>query len=138
MQRAVEVVDYVETERPGVGKNLRPRIAIENRLPEFIEEAIRIGDVPSGMKDLLRRLPGPAAENIAGRFSRVGFREDSEILVSMMEVLGPEGLEHLRTKLRLGNPHEATDTVGLLARIDLEHTRTGAARPHEGMETDGA
>ncbi len=120
VQRAVEVVDYVETERPGVGKNLRPRIGIESRLPEFIEEAVRTGEVPSGMKDLLRRLPGPAAENIAGRFSRVAFREDSEILVTMMEVLGAEGLEHLRAKLSQGNPHEATDTVGLLARMDIE------------------
>jgi len=120
VQRAVEVVDYVETERPGVGKNLRPRIGIESRLPEFIEEAIRTGEVPSGMKDLLRRLPGAAAENIAGRFSRVAFREDSEILVTMMEALGAEGLEHLRAQLRQGNPHEATDTVGLLARMDIE------------------
>jgi len=120
VQRAVEVVDYVETERPGVGKNLRPRIGIESRLPEFIEEAVRTGEVPSGMKDLLRRLPRPAAENIAGRFSRVAFREDSEILVTMMEALGAEGLEHLRAKLSQGNPHEATDTVGLLARMDIE------------------
>jgi len=36
IQRSVEAVDYVESERPGVGKNLRPRIAVESRLPEFI------------------------------------------------------------------------------------------------------
>ena len=120
IQRSVEVVDYVESERPGIGKNLRPRIAIENRLPEFIEEALRSGDVPSGLRDLMRRLPQPSADQIAGRFSRVGFREDCELLVSMMEGLGPAGLEHLRNQLRQGSPHEATDTVGLLARIDLE------------------
>jgi hypothetical protein len=120
IQRSVEVVDYVETERPGVGKNLRPRIAIENRLPEFIDEALRAGEVPTGLKDLLRRLPGPASENIAKRFSRVAFREDCELLVSMIEVLGPDGLEHLRSQLTHGGAHEATDTVGLLARVDLE------------------
>ena len=119
IQRSVEVVDYVETERPGVGKNLRPRIAVESRLPEFIDEALRSGEVPTGLKDLLRRLPGPSAEHIAGRFSRVGFREDCEILVAMMQVLGPEALEHLQSKLVHGNPHEATDTVGILARLDL-------------------
>ncbi len=119
IQRSVEVVDYVESERPGIGKNLRPRIAVESRLPEFIDEALRTGEVPGGLKDLLRRLPGPAAENIAGRFSRVSFREDSDLLVSMMEVLGPEGLEHLRGQLLHGSPHEATDTVGILARLDL-------------------
>jgi hypothetical protein len=120
IQRSVEVVDYVESERPGVGKNLRPRIAVESRLPEFIEEALRTRDIPSGLKDLLRRMPGPAADNIAGRFSRVGFREDCELLVSMMQVLGPQGLEHLHAKLLHGSPHDATDTVGILARLDIE------------------
>jgi hypothetical protein len=120
IQRSVEVVDYVEAERPGVGKNLRPRIAIENRLSEFIDEALRAGEVPAGLKDLLRRLPGPSSENIAKRFSRVGFREDCEMLVSMMQALGPEGLEHLRGQLTHGGAPEATDTVGLLARLDLE------------------
>jgi hypothetical protein len=120
IQRSVEVVDYVESERPGVGKNLRPRIAVESRLPEFIEEALRTRDIPSGLRDLLRRMPGPAADNIAGRFSRVGFREDCELLVSMMQVLGPQGLEHLHAKLLHGSPHDATDTVGILARLDIE------------------
>jgi hypothetical protein len=120
IQRSVEVLNYLETERAGVGKNLRPRIGVENRLPEFIEEALRTGTVASGLKDLLRRLPQPAAEHVAGRFSRVGFREDSELLLSMMEALGPEGLEHLRAQLRDGNQSEAIGTVGILARLDLE------------------
>jgi len=120
IQRSVEVTDYVEAERPGIGKNLRPRIAVETRLPEFVDEALRSGELPGGLKDLLRRMPGPAAETIAGRFSRVAFREDCELLVSMMEVLGADGLEHLRTQLLRGSPHEATDTIGLLARFDLD------------------
>ncbi len=120
VQRSVELIDYLESERPGSGKSLRPRIGVENRLPEFIEESLRSGNVPSGLKDLLRRMPEPAADHVAKRFSRVGFREDCELLVSMMQVLGPEGLEHLRKQLRQGNPTTAIDTVGILARMDLE------------------
>ncbi|MGH9747933.1 MAG: hypothetical protein ACRD59_17700 [Candidatus Acidiferrales bacterium] len=120
IQRSVELIEYVETERPGVGKNLRPRIAIESRLPEFIDEALKTGQVQSGFADLLRRMPEPASEQLAIRFSRAGFREDCELLVSMMSLLGPEGLEHLRKQLRGGSPHEAIDTIGILARIDLE------------------
>jgi hypothetical protein len=120
VQRAVELMDYVDSERPGVGKNLRPRIAIENRLPEFIEESLKSGEVPGGLADLLRRMPQPASEHLAARFSRSGFREDCQLLVSMMEVLGPAGLEHLRDQLRRGSTNEAIDAVGLLARIDLE------------------
>jgi hypothetical protein len=120
VQRAVELIDYVEGERPGLGKNLRPRIAVEDRLPEFIEETLKSGELPGGLADLLRRMPQPAAEQLASRFSRSGFREDCELLVSMMNVLGPEGLEHLRRQLRDGKPNEAIDTVGILTRIDLE------------------
>jgi hypothetical protein len=120
IQRSVELVDYVESERPGVGKNLRPRISVETRLPDFIEESLRTKDIPAGLRELLRRMPRPASELIAGRFSRAGFREDCEMLVSMMQGLGPEGIEHLRAQLRHGNATEATDTVGILARVDLE------------------
>ena len=36
-------------------------------------------------------MPQPAAEQIAARFTRAGFREDCELLVSMIAVLGPRG-----------------------------------------------
>jgi hypothetical protein len=120
IQRSVELIDYVETERPGMGKNLRPKIAIESRLPEFIDEALKDGNVQSGLADLLRRIPDAASQQLAIRFSRAGFREDCELLVSMMGLLGPQGLEHLRQQLLRGTPNEAIDTVGILARIDLE------------------
>lgn len=120
VQRSVELLDYIETERPAVAKNIRPRIAIENRLPDFIEEALRSGEAPTGLLDLLRRLPLPSSEQIATRFSRAGFREDCELLVSMMQVLGPEALDHLRKMLREGSPSEAIDTVGILSRMDAD------------------
>ncbi|HYL11310.1 MAG TPA: hypothetical protein VEU31_11270 [Candidatus Acidoferrales bacterium] len=123
VQRAVELVEYVEKERPGLGKNLRPRMSVENRLPEFIEEALKSGEVPGGLADLLRRIPNPASEQLALRFSRAGFREDCELLVSMLNVLGPEGLEHLRNQLEKGSTHEAIDAVGILARADVETLR---------------
>jgi hypothetical protein len=41
-------------------------------------------------------------------------------LVSMMNLLGPEGLDYLRNQLRRGSPNEAIYTVGILARLDLE------------------
>ena len=120
IQRSVEMLNYIESERPGASKNLRPRIGIENHLPEFIDESMRAGNIPAGLKDLLRRLPQQASEQIASRFGRVGFREDCELLISMMEVLGPEGLDHLRAQLRNGNPGDAIDTVGILVRLDRE------------------
>jgi hypothetical protein len=72
------------------------------------------------LTDLLRRVPEAASENIAARFSRSGFREDCELLISMFEALGPEALDHLRNQLRQGDTHQAIDTVGILARLDFE------------------
>jgi len=120
LQSSVEFLDRLDNERPGAGKSLRPRIAVENRVPEYIDEALKSGSVPTGLSDLLRRMPEAAAEQIAGRFSRVGFREDCELLMKMLDGLGPEGLEHLRKQLKQGRPSEAIDTIGILARLDLE------------------
>ena len=118
MQRSTEMIDYLDAERAGAGKGLRPRIGIDGRLPEFIDEALKAGEVTKALTDLLRRIPEAATENIAARFSRSGFREDCELLLVMLESLGPEALEHLRKQLRDGNPHEAIDAVGILARLD--------------------
>lgn len=120
IQRSVEMIEYVEQERPGGGKSLRPRIAVEDRLPEFIDESVRSREVPNGLKDLLRRMPRPSAEHIAARFSRVGFRQDCDFLASMLEMLGAEGLEHLREQLSDGDSNQAIDTIGILARMDME------------------
>jgi hypothetical protein len=120
IQRSVELIEYIESERPGAKKSLGARIGVENRLPDFIEESLKSGSLPSGLKDLLRRMPDRAAEQVAVRFSRVGFREDCELLISMMEVLGPEALNHLRRQLREGSPGVAIDALGILVRMDLD------------------
>jgi hypothetical protein len=120
IQRSVELVDYVEGERPAVGKTLRPRIGIENHLPEFLDDAIKSATVPPGLLDLLRRMPLPSAIHVAGRFSRAGFREDCDLLVSIMNTLGPEALSHLRAQLRSGDVNEAVLALGILSRIDID------------------
>jgi hypothetical protein len=120
MQRSVELVGYIEDERPALGNSLRPRIAVENRVPEFIDEALRANEVPAGLRDLLRRMPTAASEQIASRFSRAGMREDCDLLLSMLDTLGSEALDHLRKILREGPTNEAIDTVGILARLDAE------------------
>ncbi|MGH9575404.1 MAG: hypothetical protein ACRD40_17990 [Candidatus Acidiferrales bacterium] len=120
MQRSIEMADYLEVERPGAGKSLHSRIGVEGHLPEFIEDALKSSSVPKGLTDLLRRMPETATEHIAARFSRSGFREDCELLLSIVESLGPEALDHLRKQLRHGAPHESADTVGILARLDIE------------------
>jgi hypothetical protein len=65
-------------------------------------------------------MPLAAVEHIAMRFGRAALVEDSESLLWIMEVLGPEVIEHLRECLEHGEASAAIDTVGLLTRIDIE------------------
>jgi hypothetical protein len=120
MRRSVEVLDYVEAERPGAGKSLRPRISMEDRLPEFVDDAVKAGKAPAGLQEFLRRIPEAAAEQMAVRFGRTGFREDCDLLISMIEALGPSGIDHLRKQLLHGDPGRAIDVIGLLCRMDID------------------
>jgi hypothetical protein len=120
MQQAVESLGEVEKQRPALAESLRPRVGVENRLAEFIEEALRRGQVPEGLVSLLHELPGPAAEHLTVWFSRCDFREESDLVLDMVRSLGPEALVHLQEMLRTGNAAQAVMTVGLLSHLDAE------------------
>jgi hypothetical protein len=120
VQHASEMTSFIESESPDPAKNLRARIGLELRVPDFIEAALKTGDVPEKLAELLRRMPLAAVEHIASRFGRAALVEDSESLLWIMEVLGPEVIEHLRERLEHGEASAAIDTVGLLTRIDSE------------------
>ena len=120
MIKTLDLVEEVEKARPGSGQNLFARIGVENRIPEFIEEALREEKVMEGLTDLLKRAPKPAIEHLAVRFSRAGFREDVDLLLRMARELGEAGVAFLRDVLRGGPPPQAVESVGLLARLDPE------------------
>jgi len=120
MIKSLDLVEDVEKARPGAGQNLISRMGVENRIPEFIEEALRDETLPEGLADLLKRAPRPAIEHLAVRFSRAGFREDVDLLLRMARELGETGVAFLRDVLRAGPPPQAVESVGLLARLDPE------------------
>jgi hypothetical protein len=119
MQRAIEMVDYIESERPAVAKNLRPRLAVESRLAEFVDDAVKADKLPVGLVAFLRRIPGPAAETLAQRFSRTGFRQDADLLLEAMSALGPDAVTHLRQTLLNAPAQQAVDVIAMLSRLDL-------------------
>jgi len=118
VQQAMASLDGIENQRPAFAQSLRPRIGIEGRLAEFIDEALRTEHVPAGLGDILRLLPRPAASQLLGRFNRCGFRGDGERLVQLAKSLGAEAVSQLRELLRAGPDAEAPETVGLLSRLD--------------------
>jgi len=118
IEQVLASLDGIEDQRPAFAQSLRPRTGIENRMPEFIEEALHAERIPPGLPDLLRLMPHLAADQLAARFNRSGFREDCDRVVELAHELGAEGVAHLRGTLRAGPDAEAVETVGLLSRLD--------------------
>jgi len=55
-----------------------PRIGAKERLPEFIEEALRAGHIADGMSEILSLMPKATLHYITNRFAHCGFREDCD------------------------------------------------------------
>jgi hypothetical protein len=112
-------MEFVGKQRPVLANELRPRIGVENRLPEFIEEALRLPQVPQDLLQVLRRTSQAAVEHLADRFFRCMRREECDRMVDVVKELGPAGMQHLRDMLRTGQPRQAASVVGLLSRLDV-------------------
>jgi len=118
MHQTMDSLDAVENQRPAFAQSLRPRIGVEDRLPEFIEEALRAERAPEGLPELLRLMPRPATDRLMTRFNRSTYRQDCDRLVALARELGPDGVSPLHELLRVNPAAEAVETVGLLSRLD--------------------
>ncbi len=112
-------IEGVAKQRPALANELRPRIGVENRLPEFIEEALRLPQVPPDLFLVLRRTSQAAVEHLADRFFRCMRREECDRMVDIANELGPTGLQQAREMLRTGPVRQAASVVGLLSRLDV-------------------
>ncbi len=112
-------LDHLATARPTAANDLRPRVGIENRLPEFIEEALRVPQVPADLLALLRRNSQAAMEHFADRFFRCMRREECDRMVDLATELGSGATQQMGTMLREGPPRSAASVIGLLSRLDV-------------------
>jgi hypothetical protein len=117
MQQALASLDGVEAQRPGSTQSLRPRIGAEERLPEFIEEAMRSGHVPDGMLEILELMPKASLQYATHRFGHCGFREDCELLAEIVRGLGVDATSRLAETLQMAPANEAAETIGLLGQL---------------------
>jgi hypothetical protein len=120
MAQALDRVEAVEGQRPGIGKTLRAKMGIEERVPEFVEEALRARSLAAGLTGVLKHLPQTAMEQLSARFNRCQFRSDLENVASLAHDLGEEALQYLRSTVRGGPIAEAAEMVGLLTRLDTQ------------------
>src|SRR5205807_9020530 len=121
MQQALASLESVEAQRPGSTQSLRPRIGAEERLPEFIEEAVRTGQIADGMMDILTLMPKATINYVTNRFGHCGFREDCELLCSVIHNLGEDAVQRLIETLQTAPAGEAADTIGLLSQLSPDH-----------------
>ena len=112
-------IEGVAKQRPAMANELRPRIGVENRLPEFIEEALRLPQVPRDLVLVLQRTSPAALEHLADRFFRCMRREECDRMVEIVKELGPPGLQQAREMLRTGPVRQASAVIGLLSRLDV-------------------
>ena len=117
MQQALASLESVEAQRPGSTQSLRPRIGAEERLPEFIEEAVRTGQIADGMMDILTLMPKATINYVTNRFGHCGFREDCELLCSVIHNLGEDAVQRLIETLQTAPAGEAAETIGLLSQL---------------------
>ena len=120
MQQALASLDSVEALRPGSTTNIRQRIGMEERLPEFIEDAMRAGHPQDGLLDILGLMPKASLHYITNRFANCGFREDCELLGEMVRGLGEEAVHRLVDTLQTAPATEATEVIGLLSQLSPE------------------
>jgi hypothetical protein len=122
----------MDESHPDLASSLRARIGLENRIPDFLEEALRMPEIPAELMDLLQRLPVVAVEHIAGRISRCTRRRERDRLVKLAQDLGPSAANALRDTFRARPPAAAVITVGLLSQLDPASTEEVLrARLHE-------
>jgi len=116
--QAIDLLEGIENQRPAFGDTVRPRLGLEKRLPDFIEDAIRSSPTPDGLIDLIERMPQPAVKHLVARFNRVSSRVDSQAVVQVVKAIGQEAMANLRETLLTATPGDAAEVVGLLCRLD--------------------
>jgi hypothetical protein len=112
-------MELVGVQRPVLMNDLRPRVGVENRLPEFIEEALQMETVPADLLAVLRRTSQAGAEHLADRFFRCMRRDECDRMIEVVTQLGSPALTQLREILRTGQPRQAATAVGLVSRLDV-------------------
>jgi len=121
MQQALASLESVEVQRPGSTQSLRPRIGAEERLPEFIEEAMRSGQIADGMMDILNLMPKATIHYVTNRFGHCGFREDCDLLTTIIRNLGEDATQRLLETLQTASANESAETIGLVSQLSPEN-----------------
>ncbi len=112
-------MELLMQQRPVLVSDLRARVGVENRIPEFIEEALHSDPISADLLMILRRTSQAGAEHLADRFFRCMRREECDRMIELVKEMGGPPLAQLREILRTGQARQASAVVGILSRLDV-------------------
>jgi hypothetical protein len=118
VQQALDSISELENSSPSWATSLRPRLGVENRVGEFIEEALTADSMPEGLVGVLMRVPQSAAEHLGLRLARAARRTEREAVIELAKSIGAPCARHLRDTLKNESLPKAAAAVGLLSRLD--------------------
>jgi hypothetical protein len=118
MQQALESLATLETSRPSWVQSLRPRIGVENRIPDFIEEAVTAEKIPDGLIGVLQTAPRQSVELMMAQLPRTVRPLHRDRLVELASAMGGACTTYLRFVLQSETPGKAVNAIGLLSRLD--------------------
>jgi PilZ domain len=118
VQQSLDSLADLEESRPSWVQSLRPRIGVDNRIPEFIEEALNAEAMPEGLVGVLMRVPQGAAEHLSIRLARSSRRTERESIVHLAKSVGAPCVRHLKETFKNDVPAKAATVAGLLSRLD--------------------
>ncbi len=125
LQQVLAKLSSVQQDQPALAERLRPRLAVESHLHQFIDEYLKDPAPNRELVGVLHRVPAAAAVELAQRFNRCARREECERLVALARETGNGCVEHLRQTFAAGSEPAAASTVGLLSRLDIAFLQRG-------------
>jgi hypothetical protein len=105
--------------QPSLASGLQPRIGLENRVADLVEQALTRPAASESLLEVLKEIPLAAIRYAATQFSQATQRDRAEQLIALASQLGPEATQALRETLTSGPDSEAISTIGMLTRLEI-------------------
>jgi hypothetical protein len=115
-----DALEEILHRRPMLGMELRPRISVENRVPEYVDEALTARRVDDDLAALLQRHAVPVTQQLCSRFLNCSLREGSGRLAELAGKLGEESRNELLRRVRTGSSEDALSAAGLVSSLAPE------------------
>src|SRR6266702_3032405 len=82
---------------------------------------MRSGQIADGMMEILNLMPKATIHYVTNRFGHCGFREDCELLTTIIRNLGEDATQRLLETLQTAPPTEAAEAIGLVSQLSPEN-----------------